>query len=136
MKKNKILIIFFVVSVIIVVIAMITGKQDKNKEATKEKIAIYLEEIEFNELTKEYKDGITTIRANVYNNTDKNRSINVKIILKDHNGVEIKNMIQKIDNIEPGRKKILQTGILGDYSNVNNIEFYVISDEEIEIYNK
>ena len=44
-------------------------------------------------------------------------------------------MIQAIENIEPERKKVLSTGIMGDYSNIKQIEFEVIKDSELKELN-
>lgn len=104
----------------------------ENEKATSE---VVLEEIEFKDITKTYNGGVTTIKADVYNNTNVIKDINVEIILKDANGNKVKSMIQAIEAIEPGRKKILQTGITGDYTNVKNVEFNVLSDAQIQQYN-
>ena len=40
-------------------------------------------------------------------------------------------MIQAIENIEPDRKKVLSTGIMGNYTDVKDIEFEVLSDSEL-----
>ena len=107
-------------------------KAFENEKATSE---VVLEEIEFKDITKTYNGGVTTIKADVYNNTNVIKDINVEIILKDANGNKVKSMIQAIEAIEPGRKKILQTGITGDYTNVKNVEFNVLSDAQIQQYN-
>ena len=44
-------------------------------------------------------------------------------------------MIQAIENIEPDRKKVLSTGIMGNYTDVKDIEFEVLSDSELSQYN-
>ena len=138
-KKFKIIIIS-----IILVIAIIFAITRINKKTNKTNIEldsnnaiadITLEDIEFKDISMSYEEGITTIKANVYNNTKETKSINVKITLKDENGNILKSMIQIIENIEPSTKKLLQTGALGDYTKVNNIQFEVLSDKDIEQYN-
>ena len=60
------------------------------------------------------------------NNTNNKKDFTVKIILKNEHGQEVQNMIQIVENLEPNRKKILSTGIMGDYTNIKDIEFEVI----------
>lgn len=140
MKNKKILIIISIIVVIIVVVTIITTKVKQNsrtKTSFENNIAtstVILEDIEFKNITKTYEGGITTIKADVYNNTKTSKDINVKIILKDEQGKEVKSMIQALENIEPERKKILQTGITGDYTTIKDIEFKVLTDKELEQY--
>lgn len=141
MKNKKNLIILLVIIVIvIVVIATITiqnkNKEDKTKTSFEDNTlansVVTVEDIEFKDITKTYESGITTIRANVYNNTNQTKDINVKIILKDDNGKEVKNMIQILEQVEPKRKSVLSTGITGDYTNIKDIQFKIISESEIQ----
>ena len=139
-NKKKIIIIIAVILVIvtIVTITRIRKKEDKTKtifENEKANSEIVLEDIEFKNITKIYDGGVTKIKADVYNNTSYIKDINVEIILKDENGNKVKSMIQAIEGIEPGKKKILQTGITGDYTNIKDVKFNVLSDEEIQQYN-
>ena len=135
--KNKLIIL---ITIVIAIIAITIVKKDnsatnttfENNQAVSN---VEIEEITFKNIQKEYTGNITSITADVYNNTEKNKSINVKIVLKDEKGKELKSMIQVIENIEPGRKKLLQTGIVGDYSGATDVEFEVLSDREIEKYN-
>lgn len=142
MKKNKKLLIILLVVILVVsagvILKVFFFKEEKTKtsfEDNKATSAIKLEEIEFKEITKIFENGITTIRANVYNNTKETKNINVKILLKDEKGKEIKSMIQALEQIEPGRKKVLQTGITGDYTQVKEVEFKIISNKELQQYN-
>ena len=142
MKNKKMIIIIIAVILVIVTIVTITRitskKEDKTKttfENGKAISEVVLEDIEFKDITKIYDGGVTTIKADVYNNTNSIKDINVEIILKDENGNKVKSMIQAIEGIEPERKKILQTGITGDYTNIKNVEFNVLSDLEIQQYN-
>lgn len=141
MKNKKMIIIIIAIIVVIVTIVTVTTmnkKEDKTKttfENEKATSEVVLEDIEFKDITKTYDGGVTTIKANVYNNTNSIKDINVEIILKDENGNKVKSMIQAIEGIEPGRKKILQTGITGDYTNIKDVEFNVLSDVEIQQYN-
>ena len=137
---NKKIIIISIILVIAIIFAITrTNKNSKkvNIELSENNTIenITLEEIEFKDIGINYEEGITTIKANVYNNTKETKSINVKITLKDENGNEIKTMIQIIENIEPNRKKLLQTGTLGDYTKAKDIQFEVLSDKEVEQYN-
>lgn len=139
-KKNKIILLLIIV--LIAIIIFVIAMRDKTKEETKTTFDgetansnIKIEDIEFTDITKKYEDGVTTIRANIVNNTEETKNINVKIVLKDDEGNEIQSMIQAIENIEPDRKKVLSTGIMGDYTYVKDIEFEVLSDSELSQYN-
>lgn len=139
MKDNKKIyvtgIIFIIVAITITIFIIKTNLDRKTSfEGNNATSDVVLERIEFKNITKTYEAGITTIRADVYNNTKVTKNINVQIILKDKNGKEIKNMIQAIEEIEPGRKKILQTGITGDYTSIKDVEFKVLEDKDIEQY--
>lgn len=140
MKNKKALIIIFLIVIIIAIAIIITKVKENSKTKTsfENNIAtstVVLEDIEFKNIARTYEGGVTTIKADVYNNTKTSKDINVKIILKDEQGKEVKSMIQALENIEPGRKKILQTGITGDYTSIKDIEFKVLTDEEIQQYN-
>lgn len=141
MKIKKKVIISLILFLVIIAIAIIITKvkeNSKTKTSFENNIAtstVVLEDIEFKNIARIYEGGVTTIKADVYNNTKTSQDINVKIILKDEQGKEVKSMIQALENIEPGRKKILQTGITGDYTSIKDIEFKVLTDEEVQQYN-
>lgn len=140
-KKKKIIILLLIIVLIAIIILMIAmGNKTKEERRTTfegetANSNIKIEDIEFTDITKKYENGVTTIRANILNNTNQTKNINVKIILKDENGNEINSMIQAIENIEPDRKKVLSTGIMGNYTDVKDIEFEVLSDSELSQYN-
>lgn len=143
MKNKKILIgaVLAGIIIIVIVIILVSGnkKEQNNKsvfEGNQTNSSVVLQEIEFKNITKEYDGGITTIKADVYNNTKKEKNINVQIILKDDQGKELTRMIQVLEKIEPGKKKVLQTGIMGDYTKASEIEMKVLSDAEVQSYNK
>ena len=140
MKNKKILFIIIPIIIIVAIATIMIIKNKKERSTTFEEdkatSEVKLQDIEFKNITKEFNSGITTIRAEAYNNTKEEKSINVKIVLKDDAGKELTNMIQVIEKIPSKGKKILQTGIVGNYSNVKNIEFKVLTDEEIEEYNR
>lgn len=137
-KKSIAFILTILAIIVVIMIAVMIVKKNQEKKAefkgNETSSEVKLKEIEFKDITKEYSEGITTIRANVYNNGETTRSINVRIILKDEAGKEIANMIQVLENVEPKRKKLLSTGIMGDYSRVSKIEMEEITQEEINQY--
>lgn len=137
-KKAYVIVALIVIAIIAIAIYIVKINLDRKTSFEGENATsdVVLERIEFKNITKTYEAGITTIRADVYNNTKVTKDINVQIILKDENGKEIKNMIQAIEEIEPGRKKILQTGITGDYTSIKDVEFKVLEDKDLEQYNK
>lgn len=131
MKNKKTIIIISIIFVILVIIGVIViSNGNKNKSTTIENNVatseIEIQKVTFSNITKKYENGITTIRAEMINNTNNKKDFTVKIILKNEQGQEVQNMIQIVENLEPNRKKILSTGIMGDYTNIKNIEFEVI----------
>lgn len=131
MKNKKTIIIISIIVVILVIIGVIViSNGNKNKSTTIENNVatseIEIQKVTFSNITKKYENGITTIRAEMINNTNNKKDFTVKIILKDEQGQEVQNMIQIVENLEPNRKKILSTGIMGDYTNIKDIEFEVI----------
>lgn len=140
-KKKRIFFLIGIIVLVIVVIATITNlvkKKEQTKttfEEGKASSSVFVEEIEFKDITQTYENGITTIKANVYNNTKQAKDVNVKIILIDETKKEVKTMVQAIENIEPGKKKLLATGIVGDYSVIQEVRFELIKDSEVEKYN-
>lgn len=95
---------------------------DKNGVSKEE---VIVKEITFNDIKLEYDGGITNLKATIKNTTDKVKNIKVSIILKDDNNKEIKKLTQVIENIETDSDKKLQVGIVGDYSNIKNVEFRI-----------
>lgn len=131
MKNKKTIIIISIIVVILVIIGVIVISNGNKKKSTTIENNVATNEIEiqkvtFSNITKKYENGITTIRAEMINNTNNKKDFTVKIILKNEQGQEVQNMIQIVENLEPNRKKILSTGIMGDYTNIKNIEFEVI----------
>ena len=131
MKNKKTIIIISIIVVILVIIGVIIiSNGNKNKSTTIENNVatseIEIQKVTFSNITKKYENGITTIRAEMINSTNNKKDFTVKIILKNEQGQEVQNMIQIVENLEPNRKKILSTGIMGDYTNIKDIEFEVI----------
>lgn len=131
MKNKKTIIIISIIVVILVIIGVIViSNGNKNKSTTIENNVatseIEIQKVTFSNITKKYENGITTIRAEMINNTNNKKDFTVKIILKNEQGQEVQNMIQIVENLEPNRKKILSTGIMGDYTNIKDIEFEII----------
>ncbi|MGE5455496.1 MAG: hypothetical protein ACM3O4_00095 [Ignavibacteriales bacterium] len=87
---------------------------------------VIIDKVTFSEITNTYNGGITTLSAKMLNNTKETKNFKIKIILKDENGLEIKSMMQVVENLQPGKTKVLTTGIGGDYSNVTKIEFQIV----------
>lgn len=140
-KKKLIISIAIILVIVILIVLVINGvKKSNNRKTSFEGNTatsnVVLEDIEFKNITKNYENGVTSIRAEIYNNTQKVKDINVKIILKDDSGKEIASMIQTVEGIEAGRKKILQTGMMGDYTQIKDVEFKVLSNDEINKINK
>lgn len=131
MKNKKTIIIISIIVVILVIIGVIViSNGNKNKSTTIENNVatseIEIQKVTFSNITKKYESGITTIRADMINNTNNKKDFTVKIILKNEQGQEVQNMIQVVENLELNKKKVLSTGIMGDYTNIKDIEFEVI----------
>ncbi len=134
MKKKSVIIAILVVIVLIIVVSIIVGNNKKKIvdvpnttiEGNKATGEVSVEEIQFKEITKVYEEGITTIRAKMYNTTDTVKNVTIKIILKDEQGNELKNMVQVVENLLPNREKVLSTGIAGDYTSVKDIKFEIV----------
>lgn len=129
MLNKKYLIIAIILIIFVIVIINITGKSNKETTIIENNIAktdVKLEEVEFKEITKVYENGITTISAKMNNTTKNTKNITVKIILKDEKGKELTNTMQIVENLEPGKIKILSTGLSGDYTKVTDIKFEIV----------
>lgn len=132
--RGKIVFILVIVILVVVITTIIlVNNNNKPQEVTdvtiednKAKNDVNIEEIEIKEITKVYESGITTIRAKMYNRTSEVKNVTVKIILKDEQGNELKNMIQVVENLKPDREKVLSTGIAGDYSGVKEVKFEIV----------
>ena len=134
-KLSKKQIIFLSVIVLIAIVTEIVIMVIKNRPNTKTSFdgekateVVELKKVEFSNITKKYESGITTIVADILSNDKEKKSLTIEIILKDNEGKEIDRMKQVIDDIEPGRKKRLQTAILGDYTNITDVEFEVLEE--------
>ncbi len=135
-NKKKIFIVISVAIVIMVIIILIFINNNKNKnqpstiiEDGKSDSDVIVDKITFSNITKVYDGGITTITADMVNNTTENKNFKLEIILKDEDGKEVKSAIQVVENLEPDRKKKLTTGIAGNYTNIKEVEFKVMEDE-------
>ena len=85
MNKKKIIGIIIILIALVILSIIIFKPKGETKTTIENETAqnsVILEDIEFKNITKKYEEGITTIRAEIYNNTKKTKNINVKIILK------------------------------------------------------
>jgi len=134
---NKKIYLYVIVAILLIVIFSVITNNNKNKnkvvdvpdvtiQDNKATGVVSVEEIQIKDITKIYESGITTIRAKMYNTTDTVKNVTIKIILKDEQGNELKNMVQVVENLLPNREKVLSTGIAGDYSKVSEIKFEIM----------
>ena len=134
---NKKIYLYVIGAILLIVIFGVITNNNKNKnkvvdvpdvtiQDNKATGVVSVEEIQIKDITKVYESGITTIRANMYNTTDSVKNVTIKIILKDEQGNELKNMVQVVENLMPNKVKVLSTGIAGDYSKVSEIKFEII----------
>jgi len=130
-KKSKILLVCAILVIVFTIIVLINSNKkvevtDITIEDNKATESANIQEIEIKDITKVYESGITTIRAKMYNRTNSVKNVTFKIILKDENGDELKNMVQVVENLYPNKEKVLSTGIAGDYSKVSEIKFEIV----------
>ena len=129
-KEIRNLIIIIIIGVVIIGILSRSKKADENVgtsfNGTQATSDVEIDDVTFSEITKVYEDGITTLSAKMMNNTDEIKAFKIKISLRDDNGNEVQNMIQVVEDLEPGRAKVFTTGIMGDYSYVENVSFEVV----------
>ena len=97
---------------------------DKGKTETK----VEIEKVTFSDIKLEHDSGITTLTSTMKNNTKEDMNFEVKITLKDDSGKVQKEMTQKVENLKSSRTKILQVGIIGNYSYIKNVEFEIITN--------
>ena len=108
--------------------AKVDNKTDIDKGGNaKEEVVV--EKITFTDIKLTFDGGITTLEATMTNNTKEKKSFIVNISLIDDSGKEVKNLSQAVDDLEAERKQKLQTGIIGDYSNIKNVEFRIVSED-------
>ena len=127
-QKRIVMILFVIVLVVFIIVFISKGKKNtetkiENNIATSE---VEIENVTFSEIKKIYEGGVTTVTANMKNNTKKTKNFTIKIVMKDEAGKEVQGMTQIVENLEAGKTKRLSTGILGDYSNIKDIQFEVI----------
>lgn len=122
-----------IISIILLVIGLFWFFT-RDKQQNQDKGNIMVGELEISNITKQYEQGITTIRAEVTNKSSQTKDVNLKIMIQDEKKQEIKSTIQIVEQIEPNKKKVLLTGITGDYSKAPNIEIKQISDAEMQQY--
>ncbi len=131
-KQIMLMCVVLVVIAIIVVIMVVKKNRPNTKtsfEGEKAIESVELKKVEFSNITKKYEGGVTTIEADILSNDKNTKSLTIEIVLKDNEGKEIDSLKQVLDEIEPGRKKRLQTAILGDYTNMTNVEFKVLEEK-------
>lgn len=128
-QKKKIIVIVLIILLIILIILFKPKSKNKTETTIENNIAtseVEVEDVTFSDIKKVYENGITTLSATMINNTKVTKNFTIKIILKDDNGKELESLEQIVENLEPGRKKVLTTGILGDYSKIKDIKFEVV----------
>lgn len=136
--KKKMLILGIVITIMIgiILVMFIRNNNDEVKDKPNTTIEdgkadndVVVDNVTFSNITKIYDGGVTTLSAEMLNNTDKTKSFKLEIILKDDDNNKVKSVMQIIENLEPDRIKILTTGIAGDYTSIKNIEFKVMENE-------
>ncbi len=126
---KKIIIILLMIGIVMIILININNKKDIKNTVIENNIAktdVKIEEVEFKEITKVYENGVTTLSAKMNNTTKDIKNFTVKIILKDEKGKELTNVMQLVENLEPGKIKTLLTGVSGDYTKVTDIKFEIV----------
>lgn len=133
-RKKTIALIITITAVIgIILVIVININKDKIKDQISTVIEdneaendVVVDKVTFSKITKVYNDGITTLSAEMLNNTNETKNFTIEIILKNDDFEEVKKMIQIVEDLEPGKVKVLTTGIAGDYSYIRNVEFKMV----------
>ena len=131
MNKKKILILIVIVAVITIVV-IFTKNRNRPETIIENEVAknnVEINKVTFSDITKKYENGITTLSAKMTNNTNKTKKFTVQIVLRDDNGKEVQKLTQVVENLEKDKTTILSTGIVGDYTNIKDIMFELINDE-------
>ena len=135
-KKIVIIVVSIIVIAMIVLMISIKNGNDKTKEDNSTTIDdnkanndVVVDKVTFSNITKVYNGGITTLKAEMLNSTNKIKNFKLEIVLKDDDGNAVKSVMQVVENLEPNKTKILTTGIAGDYTNIKNIEFKITESE-------
>lgn len=121
--------------IIILCLFIVTGCMSKNKKETEIKLdksgntkeEVKTNDLTFNDIKLNYNGSITLLTSNIKNTTNKAKNIKVTIILKKDNK-EVKKLNQIIENIEPNSNKKINVGIVGDYSEIKDVEFKIVEE--------
>lgn len=121
--------------IIILCLFIVTGCMSKNKKETEIKLdksgntkeEVKTNDLTFNDIKLNYNGSITLLTSNIKNTTNKTKNIKVTIILKKDNK-EVKKLNQIIENIEPNSNKKINVGIVGDYSEIKDVEFKIVEE--------
>ena len=121
-----------VIPILLLGIFLVTGCGNKKNNSVKlddngsTNVELKIEEVSFSNINKVYENGVTYISATMNNLTDKELSFNVQVILKDENGKVLRTLEQIVEDLSIYHSEILKVGIVGNYSDINNIEFKVV----------
>jgi len=131
MKKIILVVAAFLILGTIITIVIVNNNKLKDQPKVELKDGksnedVILDKVTFSDITTSYDSGVTTLTAKMLNNTEKIKNIKVEIILKDDDDNKLKSMFQVVEDLQPGRPKVLTTGIAGDYSHVTKIEFKIV----------
>ena len=134
MDKKILLVVFILIIIVVITTMIIRNNKGDSSGDNNEKSKIVIDGMEIYDITKKFENGITSVNACVKSNLK--TSANLKIILKDNTGKEVASIIHIVEGLVPEKEKKISAGITGDYSQIEDIEFVVISDEKINEYNK
>ena len=121
-----------VIPILLLGIFLVTGCGNKKNNSVKlddngsTNVELKIEEVSFSNINKVYENGITTISASMKNLTKETLNFEVEVILKDNSGKVVKSLKQNVEDLRTDRKQTLKVGIVGNYSDINNIEFKVV----------
>lgn len=121
--------------IIILCLFIMTGCMSKNKKETEIKLdkngntkeEVKTNDLTFNDIKLNYNGSITLLTSKIKNTTNQTKNIKVTIILKKDNK-EVKKLNQIIENIEPNSNKKINVGIVGDYSEIKDVEFKIVEE--------
>lgn len=131
MKKIILIIVAFLILGAVTTVVIVNNKKHKDQPKVELKDGkgeedVILDKVTFSDITTTYDSGVTTLTAKMMNNTDQIKNFKVEISLKDNEDNKLKSMFQVVEDLQPGKPKILTTGIAGDFSDITKVEFKIV----------
>lgn len=121
------------ITFMLLAIMLVTGCSCEKKSQSETSISsdgtatidVIVSDVTFSDVKLDYEDGVTTLTANMKNNTKDVKNFTLNIILKDEANNEVKKLRQIVENLDSNKIKVLEIGIFGYYKDIKNVEFVI-----------